>query len=380
LTCQYGNPPSHGWYGNTYVANLTTGGEAEDSITPNSYFSVIEETVGGNNNFCGPVVSGSSVGFEEDSTINGIWGIGGLNQYVETQEINVSSWTDVQSCGVDACTCPDAVFKAQSNFVETLTKSGIKQWALSWDGKLGKDTGKLTLGDDASIGVPEDTPKMFLSKNDISAQDGGWGLYRTNITGIELNGTEYAMNNTEYAFDTGTPFISLPQDIYDTISFSGGETTIVFTVLTVDGEKEDAKIEMTITKELLDDGVFVGASDDALHFIGLPIMRYLETVLLNFGGDDAGETFLQVVPREEFILSKTTDLDVAELAGISSTNAVDEESNTSNNNLTDDNLEDDVELVNDAPGSAAAAATATQSLFLFITKISSVVVSILAIF
>ena len=375
FTCQYGNPPSHGWYGNTYVANLTTGGEAEDSITPNSYFSVIEETVGGDSNFCGPVASGSSIGFKEDSTINGIWGIGGLNQYVETQEIDLSSWTDVQSCGVDACTCPSTVIKAQSNFVETLMKGGVKQWALSWDGKLGKDTGKLMLGDDASIGVPEDTPKMFLSKSDFSAQDGGWGLYRTNVTGIELNGTEYTMNNTEYAFDTGTPFISLPQDIYDTISSSGGETTIVFTVPTVDGEKEDAKIEMTITKELLDDGVFLGASDDALHFIGLPIMRYLETVLLNSDG------FLQVVPREEFILNKISDLDVTELAGISITDSGDEEFYTNNNNWTDDNLEEDDKLVNDAPGSAgaAAAATATQSLFLFLTKISSVVVSILAI-
>ena len=162
--------------------------------------------------------------------------------------------------------------------------------------------------------------------------------------------------------------------MYDTISSSGGETTIVFTVPTVDGEKEDAKIEMTITKELLDDGVFLPASDDALHFIGLPIMRYLETVLLNSDG------FLQVVPREEFILDKISDLDVTELAGISSTDSVDEEFNTNNNNLTDDNLKGKIELVNDAPGSAAAAAAmTTQSLFLFITKISSVVVSILAI-
>merc|ERR1740133_833360 len=163
--------------------------------------------------------------------------------------------------------------------------------------------------------------------------------------------------------------------MYDTISSSGGETTIVFTGPTVDGEKEDAKIEMTITNELLDDGVFLGASDDALHFIGLPIMRYLETVLLNSDG------FLQVVPREEFILNKISDLDVTELAGISITDVGDEEVYTNNNNWTDDNLEEDDKLVNDAPGSAAAAAaaaaTATQSLFLFLTKISSVVVSLL---
>jgi hypothetical protein len=361
---QYGNPPSHGWYGDTYVANIFTGGEAEDSITSDSYFSVINKTVGSNTNFCGPVASGSSIGFEEDSTISGIWGIGGLNSYVETELINVSSWTDVQSCGLDACTCPGAIINAQSNFLETITTGGVKQWALSWDGKLGKDTGKLTLGDDASIGVPEDTPKMFLSKSDISAQDGGWGLYRTNFTGVELNGTAYEMNNTEYAFDTGTPYISLPQDIYDTVYSLGGETTIVFTVVAVDGgKKEDAKIEMIITPELLNDREFIGASDDALHFIGLPIMRYLETLLLNFGGEE-GETFIQAVPRKEFILGKISDLEVAELAGISSsTNAVDED-----------------ELMNDAPGSSAAAAAAAAattgipSLLLFITKILSCII------
>ena len=190
---------------------------------------------------------------------------------------------------------------------------------MTWDGTLGKDSGTLLLGDAASSSIEQSAPALFLDRKYFDGS-GGYGVYQTNVSGIELNGEVMPINVTQYVYDTGTPFISLPSAVYDDIYSSNETSTVVFSILTVEGG--EAKIEMTITPELLEEGVFQSTfSDTDVHFFGLHIMRYLETVLLNFGST---YPFIKVLPRETFIIDLTTDLKVAEELAGSSTNTTEE--------------------------------------------------------
>jgi hypothetical protein len=218
--CQkYGATGSHGWYGETFVGTFessTTQTAAGTGVkTSGVYYTIMEKAIGIEGNQCGDMKEGS-IGLEK-STVRGIMGLARNDIYFISNEIDESTWTDTavqtNNCNDGDYLCPtQPIFSGvNSTFLSIIGDYGVSQFAVVWDGSLGKNSGKLLSGEDASKEIPNNTPKNPVETDPSKSM----GLWSTNVTGMMVNGKDMEIGTRQYVFDTGSAHISLPYNVFE---------------------------------------------------------------------------------------------------------------------------------------------------------------------
>ena len=305
-----GGSLSHGFFGDSYHGNVSYSSDHDANLALGGViYTVMEKTVGESGNACGPAASGSR-GMKNDQSIGGIWGVtsAALNDVVCSDDMDQAAVTwegvpEYSQCNATAgqCQCPPAFTIVNDSLLQYLVQNGAEEWAISWDGSLGDGSGKMLFGNAASAPLPVDAPKVPLDFSD--------GFYRCNVTAIEVDGAIMSQDGPiSYIFDTGTPHLTLPPSAASALQ---GKTigNVVFYLDMIDGaEGEYATINTTITLDLFDATEFVVGSSDSEYFFGLPLMRYLDNVVLHFGGD---QQYFMGIQREVHITDPAPKLPLA---------------------------------------------------------------------
>lgn len=318
--CQkYGATGSHGWYGESFVGTFessTTQTAAGTGVkTSGVYYTIMQKAIGIEGNQCGDTIEGS-IGLEK-STVRGIIGLARNDIYFISSEIDESTWTNTavqtDNCNDRDCLCPTqpVISGVNSSFLNILGYWGVvRQFAIVWDGTLGKNSGKLLSGDDASKDIPNNTPKNPIETDPSKSM----GLWSTNVTGIMVDGTDMEIGTRQYVFDTGSTHISLPSNVFEQVQKKELQSTVVFTIPTISGA-DSSTFTVTVTQELIDANIFrESKTETEIHSFGLNIMRFLNNVLINF--DDINQPYFMNVPRKDHILELPANLPVTgDLAG-----------------------------------------------------------------
>ena len=300
---KYGSGGSHGWYGETYAGAFKNFGGVDNQTIDGIYYSLMNQQIGLNGNQCGEPIDGS-VGLQ--SSIGGIMGLGHTDTYFSKNDMDAasSSWTDVNAdtCASEECNCPTSplVSRTDSSFQQIIAAYGINQIAFTWNGVLGKNTGQLLTDQDASENIPDNTPK-------IAIKDNGIGTHTIDVAAINVNGVDMQTGEQEYVFDSGSPQISLPTDVFNNV-VEQGQASIDFIVNTIDGGS--STISITVTKELIDAKVIREGTGQ--NFFGLNLLRYVDNLLVNF--EDRENPYTMHIPREEHIIDLPDNLPVGDLA------------------------------------------------------------------
>ena len=301
---------SHGFFGDSYYGNVSYSSDHDANLALDGViYTVMEKTVGESGNACGPAASGSR-GMKNDQSIGGIWGVasGIQNDVVYSDDMDqaASTWEGVpedSQCNITAgqCQCPQVFTTVSDSFLHYLVQNGAEEWAVSWDGSLGDGSGKMLFGNAASAPLPVDAPKVPLDFSD--------GYYRCNVTAVEVDGVMMNLDGPiSYIFDTGTPQLTLPPSAASALQ---GKTigNVLFHLDMINGaDGEYATINTTITRDLFDAGEFAFGSSDSDSFFGLPLMRYLDNVVLHFGGD---QQYFMGIQREVHITDSAPKLPLA---------------------------------------------------------------------
>ena len=302
----YGSVGGHGWFGETYAGTIETGGVKYQG----QVYTVMNSTVGLDGNQCGPILEGS-IGIEENTTIRGVMGTGANDRYTYSDWIKAWTWTKRAKisgqCLSRECECPKSVVSSvQSTFLTTLDTYDVYQFAITWDGTLGKNTGTMLWNKDAEKALTSNNPKVPIETDPRESLR----LWSTNVTRIAINGEMTNQTRRLYYFDTGSAYISLPDAIFDSII---AESVVTFYFLTMDDWAfgNTSELNMTVTQELKDAGIFRRASTDSFHIIGLNIFRYLDNLLINFNDT---QPFFQTIVRKTPILDLPAELPVGQLA------------------------------------------------------------------
>jgi len=295
----------HGWYGNTYTGTIETAGKKGDG----QIFTIMEKHVGLNGNQCGPIF-GESIGLA-DSSVRGIMGIGRNDRYTYSDAINRSTWTDIAVssgvCGWGECQCAQSVASGlNSTFLSALNNIEITQFAITWDGTLGENSGKMLWNEDAGKDIPEFKAKVPIEMDPQRS----FGMFSTNVTRMVVDGVDMNVTQRQYIFDTGAGYINLPSEISESIKDG---SVVTFTMPAMDWEYGNTTdFNITVTQELIDAKVFRYVPAGSNSFFGLNIFRYFDKILINL--DEAQPYFLASV-RETPILELPAKLPVGKLAG-----------------------------------------------------------------
>lgn len=295
-----GGSLSHGFFGDSYHGNVSYSSDHDPNLALDGViFTVMEKMVGESGNACGPAAPGSR-GMKDDQSIGGIWGVASaaLNNVVYSDDMDQAAvtWEGVPEdgqCNATAgqCQCPQAFTIVNDSLLQYLVQNGAEEWAISWDGSLGDGSGKMLFGDAASAALPVDAPKVPLDFSD--------GFYRCNVTAIEVDGATMNQDGPiSYIFDTGTPQLTLPPSVASALQ---GKTSgnVVFYLDMINGaDGEYATINTTITLDLFNAKEFEIGSSGSYYFFGLPLMRYLDNVVLHFGGE---QQYFMGIQREVHI-------------------------------------------------------------------------------
>jgi len=296
----------HGWFGETYTGTIVTAGIKHEG----QVYTIMNKQVGLVGNQCGPILEGS-VGIEPNTTVRGIMGTGSNDKYTYSDFINASTWTDLAiktgMCIWNECVCPPPIASGfASTFMSKLAQHNIYQFGITWEGILGKNTGKMLWNEEAEKAIPDFNPKVAIEKDPTRTFGGLWG---TNVTGIAMNWTMTNVSQTMYYLDTGAGYISLPAEIYDNVTDG---TVVSFFFDTLDWEYGNStQVNVTVTQELIDARVFRRASQGGIHLMGLNIFRYLDNLLISFNDTDP---YFRATARADHILDLPAKLPVGELA------------------------------------------------------------------
>lgn len=310
-----GGSLSHGFFGSSYFGNVSYSSDADANLALDGViYTVMEKKVGESGNACGPAAPGSR-GMKGNQNIGGIWGVASavLNNVVYSNDMDQAAltWEDVPEdgqCNATAgqCQCPPAFNFVYDSLLQYLVQNGAEEWAISWDGSLGDRSGKMLFGDAASAALPVDAPKVPLDFSD--------GFYRCNVTAIEVDGATTNQDGPiSYIFDTGTPQLTLPPNVVSALKASAaqGKTSgnVVFYLDMLNGaDGEYATINTTITLDLFNAKEIEMGSSDSYYFFGLPLMRYLDNVVLHFGGE---QQYFMGTQREVHITDPAPKLPLA---------------------------------------------------------------------
>ncbi len=295
----------HGWFGETYTGTIETAGFRHEG----QIYTIMNTTVGLVGNQCGPILEGS-IGIEPNTTVRGIMGTGSNDKYAFSDFINASTWTDLAirtgMCISGECVCPPPIATGfSSTFMSTLAQNAIYQFAITWDGSLGKNTGKMLWNEHAEKAIPTFNPKVAIEKDPTR----NFGLWGTNVTGFAMNWTMTNLPKTMYFLDTGAGYISLPTEIYDNVTDG---TVVTFFFDTLDWEYGNStEVNITVTQELIDARVFRKAKEGGIHLMGLNVFRYLDNLLISFNDTDP---YFRATARADHILGLPAKLPVGELA------------------------------------------------------------------
>jgi hypothetical protein len=308
---------THGWYGETYTGTI----ESNGVVSTGGTFAIMNKSVGLVGNQCGPILEGS-VGIENSTdAVRGIMGIGRNDKFMFSDQIIGESWTDgaIESgrCLRYECECPRPVAKGfYSSFMLSLYYNDIYQFAITWDGSIGKDSGKLLWNEEAESAIPDYYPKIpIVMERKLSN-----GLFSSNVSAIFVNGVNMNVSTLQYYFDTGSGYISLPSKVYDFVNESDEPSVIDFYYYTLEDWQfgnetfNTTFFNVTVTRELLDARVFRKSYAGLPKFFGLNVFRYIDNILINFNGTEA---YFQSTIREH-ILDLPEDLPLGELIGSAS--------------------------------------------------------------
>jgi len=300
---------THGWYGETYTGTIETNGVKTTGHT----FAIMNKSVGLIGNQCGPVLEGS-IGIENSTdAVRGIMGIGRDDKFSYEDMIVGESWTDgaieMGQCLEMECECPTPIaWGFNSSFLSYLNQFDIYQFAITWDGSLGKHSGKLLYNEYAEKDILELMPKVPIEMDPLRSRR----LWSTNVTSIGWNGVILNTATTHYFFDTGSGYISLPEQIYNIVNSTDQPAIIDFYVPTIDWELGNVtSFNVTVTRDLLDARVFRKGHDGGPFFFGLNVYRYLDNIMINFNSTQA---YFRANIREH-ILDLPADLPLTRLAG-----------------------------------------------------------------
>ena len=322
-------------------------------------------------NMCGAIKE-NSIGIE-NSTIRGIIGIGANDQYTFSDSINASTWTDIAvSTGqcmsmLGECQCPPSVVsELNSTFLASMAEYDITQFAITWDGTLGKNSGKMLWNKDAEKDIPDNVPKTPIERDASKSMK----LWSTNVTRMEVDGVDMNLTTRQYFFDTGSGFISLPSEVFGSVK---NGSTVTFTLPTIDSEySETSSFDITVTQELIDARVFRIATETAHHFFGLNIFRYLDNILINFNQTDP---YFRANVRENPILELPADLPVGELAGSKSNET--KQLNLTNSSSSDSNMDNTDIVSTTIMNSAATVMCSSKALSMFAVVVTTLSTTVL---
>jgi len=312
-----------GFWGQTKDTFIGTIGNLTGQV-----FTVMKKHVGLTGNQCGPIMPGS-IGLE-NSTIRGILGIGRNDKFSFSDAVNETTWSEdtrrsLGRCNSFAgeCECPERLVRGiNSTFIRNLEDHDIYQFAITWNGTLGLNTGEMLFNEDASKAIPPNFPKVPIN----TAKQLSFGLFGTNVTHMWVDGVYTNITQRNYIYDTGAGYISIPEELKPLFDDGNDHNlTFIYPVIEPWDVNENCtedpdplycgldytSITMTVTQELIDARVFRWKSGDTSpHMFGLNGHRYVDNILVHLNGTK----YFQAIAREH-IVDLPAKLPVGTLAG-----------------------------------------------------------------
>ena len=213
------------------------------------------------------------------------------------------------SCTKGGCECPSNAIQAMdASLMEQLKKNlprDLWQFAFTWDGTLGANSGRLLFGAAASSNLPADQPKVPLFDDD--------GYFGMRVKDTIVNGVSSGENFTAI-FDSGSTEIQMPGSLAQIVGAEhekmaksrGGdpELQVTFIVETVDGD--EAEFTVIYTNELYEEGAYgVTSLQGGTNMFGLHVLRFLDNLVLNVGAEPM---YFQALQREKPIVAPLSTL------------------------------------------------------------------------
>jgi hypothetical protein len=169
--------------------------------------------------------------------------------YFISNRIDKSTWTNTavqtNNCNDGDCLCPTqpVISGVNSSFLKILGYWGVSQFAILWDGTLGKNSGKLLSGGDASKDVPSSTPKNPIETDPSKSM----GLWSATVIGMVADAVDVEIGTGQYLFDNGSTHISLPSSVFEQVQDKEIPSTLVFTIPTIGGD-DSSSFTDTVTQ------------------------------------------------------------------------------------------------------------------------------------
>jgi hypothetical protein len=222
--CEMYGSGHHGYWGNAY--------EGEDVklgvLSAPTVYVVMQEAALEIANACGVPSPNGSIGAE---TLQGIFGFiaSPADNRFCTHEFNSSIFngvitpayaTPMPPSANNSCNraCGDHYITRESAFQALLNESGSQQFAISWSGVFGRNSGTLYTADAASLMLSQ-RASSGVTVHMPWETSGRFAGYRTNITGtsafvgdelIEESDAAVDCAKTQCIVDTGSPAVTIP--------------------------------------------------------------------------------------------------------------------------------------------------------------------------